>query len=133
VHYEMTQELTATKAELTSRAREQEVMAVLSERQWQSAYEEAIKDRQKLMRELYDLPDKFHNTESQMKEIMSEYEEKMKEKEWQKMKTKERHQIMMTQLENHITDQEQDTIHWRTCFSQLAALANGAIDRCRGC
>jgi len=51
---EMTQELTATKAELTSRAREQEVV-VLSECQWKSAYEEAIQDRQKLMRELYDL------------------------------------------------------------------------------
>ena len=68
---EMTQELTATKAELTSRAREREV-AVLSERQWKNAYEEARQDGQKLIRELYDLQDKFHNTESQMKEIMSD-------------------------------------------------------------
>ena len=35
---------------------------------------------------------------------------------------------MMTQLENHIADQERDIIHWKTCFSQLAALANGAIE-----
>ena len=56
---EMTQELTTTKAELTSRAREREVV-VLSEHQWKSAYEEARQDRQKLMRELYDLQDKFH-------------------------------------------------------------------------
>ena len=59
---------------------------------------------------------------------MSEYEEKMKEEEYQKMETEERHQIMMTQLENHIADQERDIIYWKTCFSQLAALANGAID-----
>jgi len=63
------------------------------------------------MKELYDLQDKFHNTESQMKEIMSEYEEKMKEEENQRMETEERHQIMMTQLENHITNQERDIIH----------------------
>ena len=47
-------------------------MAVLSERQWKNAYEEARQDGQKLIRELYDLQDKFHNTESQMKEIMSD-------------------------------------------------------------
>jgi len=107
---EMTQELTATKAELTSRDREWEVV-VLSERQWKSAYEEARQDGQKLMKELYDLQDKFHSTKSQMKEIMSEYEEKMKEEEYQKMETQERHQIMMTQLENHIADQERYIIH----------------------
>ena len=63
------------------------------------------------MKELYDLQDKFHSTKSQMKEIMSEYEEKMKEEEYQKMETQERHQIMMTQLENHIADQERYIIH----------------------
>ena len=44
------------------------------------------------------------------------------------METEERHQIMMTQLENHIADQERDITHWRTCFSQLAVLTNGAIE-----
>jgi len=44
------------------------------------------------------------------------------------METEERYQMMMTQLENHIADQELDIIHWRTCFSQLVALANGAIE-----
>jgi len=46
-----------------------------------------------------------------MKEMMSEYEEKMKEEEYQKMETEERHQVMMTQLDNHIADQERDIIH----------------------
>ena len=44
------------------------------------------------------------------------------------METEERHEIMMTQLENHIAKQEKIIVHWTTCFSQLAALANGAID-----
>jgi len=80
------------------------------------------------MEELYDLQDRFHSTEPRMKEIMLEYEEKLKEEQWQKLEAEERHQIMMTQLENHIADQERDIIHWKTCFSQLAALANGAIE-----
>jgi len=52
------------------------------------------------MKELYDLRDMFHSTESRMKEIMSEYEKKLKEEEWQKMEAEERHQMIMTQLEN---------------------------------
>jgi len=117
---EITRELTTTKAELTLRAREWEA-TIHAERQ------ETRQDRHKIMEELYDLQDKFHSTESRMKEIMSEYEEKLKEKQWQNMEAEERHQIMVTQLKNHIADQEPDIIHWKTCFAQLAALANGAI------
>ena len=69
---EMTQELAATKADLTTRAKEWEVTMHV-ERQ------ETRQDRQKIVEELYDLQDRFHSTESQMKEIMSEYEEKLKE------------------------------------------------------
>jgi len=96
---EVTQELTAAKAELTTRAREWEA-TMHSERQ------ETKQDKQKIMKELYDLQDRFHSTESRIKEIMSEYEEKLKEEQWQKMEAEERHQMMMTQLENHIADQE---------------------------
>jgi len=35
---------------------------------------------------------------------------------------------MMTQLENHIAEQEKIIVRWKTCFSQLVSLANGAID-----
>jgi len=63
-----------------------------------------------------------------MKEIMAEYEEKLKEEQWQKMEAEERYQMMMTQLENHVADQERNIIHWKMCFAQLATLANGAIE-----
>jgi len=118
---DMTQELAAAKAELTTKAREWEATM-------HAEHQEARLDKQKIMRELYDLQDRFRSTELQMKGIISEYEEKLKEEQWQKMETEERHQIMMTQLENHIADQERDIAHWRSCFSQLAALANGAIE-----
>jgi len=103
-------------------------MALHSERQWKNSYDEARQDKQKVMKELYDLQIRFNSIESQMKEIMSKYEEKMKEEKWHRMETEERHEIMMTQLENHIAEQEKIIVHWKTCFSQLAALANGAID-----
>jgi len=44
------------------------------------------------------------------------------------MEAEERYQMMMTQLENNVADQERDIIHWKTCFTQLATLANGAIE-----
>jgi len=118
---ETTQELTASKVELTTRARERE-MTMHVERQ------ETKQDGQKIVEELYDLQDRFHSKELQMKEIMAEYEDKLKKEQWQKMEAEERHQMMITQLENHIEDQERDIIHWKTCFSQLAALANGAME-----
>ena len=72
---EMTQKL--TEAESTSRVREWEG-DTSSEYQWKRAYEEASWDNQKLTRELYDLQTKFDNIEAQMKDIVAEYEEKIK-------------------------------------------------------
>jgi len=63
------------------------------------------------MKELYDLQIQFNSTESQMKEIMSEYEERMKEEQWHRMETEQKHELMMAQLENHIAEQEGIIIH----------------------
>jgi len=86
-------------------------MTLHFERQWKNSYDEARKEKRKVMKELYDLQIRFNNTESQMKEIMSEYEEKMKEEHWHRMETEERHEIMMTQMENHIAEQEKIIVH----------------------
>jgi len=123
----ITQDLTAVKVELASRAKEWD-MALLFERQWKNSYDEARQDKQKVMKELYEIQIKFNSTESQMKEIMLEYEERMKEDQWRRMEIEERHDIMMSQLESHIAEQDKIIVHWKTCSSQLVALANGAID-----
>jgi len=44
--------------------------------------QETKQEKQKILEELYDLQDRFHNKELQMKEIMAEYEEKLKEEQW---------------------------------------------------
>jgi len=31
-------------------------------------------------------------------------------------------------LENYVAEQEKVVAHWKTCFSQLVGLANGAVD-----
>jgi len=74
----ITQNLLAVKILLASRAKEWD-MAFHSERQWKNSYDEARQNKHKVMKEIYDLQIRFNTTESQMKEIMSEYEEKMKE------------------------------------------------------
>jgi len=44
------------------------------------------------------------------------------------METEEKHEIMVTHMQNHIVEQEELIIQWKAHFSQLAALDNGAID-----
>jgi len=76
----ITQDLIAVKAELASRVREWD-KTLLSERQWKESYDGVRQDRQKVLKELYDLQVWFNSTESRMKEIMAEYEERMKDEQ----------------------------------------------------
>ena len=43
------------------------------------------------------------------------------------MEIEEKHQATMTQVENYVVKQEKVVAQWKTCFSQLATLANGAV------
>jgi len=43
------------------------------------------------------------------------------------MAAEERHQAVITRVRDYMDQQEKDVVHWRRNFSQLAALANGAI------
>ena len=74
----ITQDLIVFKAKLASRAREWD-MTLHSECQWKKSYDEVKQDKHKVLKELYDLQVRFNNTESRMKEIMTEYEERMKD------------------------------------------------------
>jgi len=44
------------------------------------------------------------------------------------MTAEERHQAAMTRARDYMVEQENHVVHWRRNVSQLAALANGAID-----
>ncbi|KOM47161.1 hypothetical protein LR48_Vigan07g086500 [Vigna angularis] len=58
---------------------------------------------------------------------MEEYIEEQEER-WRSMEFEERHQALIKRMEDHIAEQEEAVKHWKGSFSQLAMLANGAIE-----
>ncbi|KOM48211.1 hypothetical protein LR48_Vigan07g191500 [Vigna angularis] len=59
----------------------------------------------------------------QMEDYIEEQEE-----QWRSMEFEERHQALIKRMKEHIAEQEMAIKHWKESFSQLAALANGAIE-----
>jgi len=78
---------------------------------------------------LHDLQVEVNGMEQQMKEMMIECEERVREDHRQRIEAEEQYQTMLAQIEGHMAEQERMAVHWRNCFSQFVALANGAIDR----
>jgi len=63
-----------------------------------------------------------------MKELVVECDERVGEVHRQQAEAEEQYQTMLTQVEGYMAEQEGTIEHCKRCFSQLAALANGAID-----
>ncbi|KOM34854.1 hypothetical protein LR48_Vigan02g100400 [Vigna angularis] len=59
----------------------------------------------------------------QMEDYIEEQEER-----WRSMEFEERHQALIKRMKEHIAEQETAVKHWKESFSQLASLANGAIE-----
>jgi len=57
-----------------------------------------------------------------------EYEERLKEEQWQRVEIEEKHQAIMIQMEHLIAEQGNAVAHWKIWFSQLDVLATGAIN-----
>ncbi|KOM55225.1 hypothetical protein LR48_Vigan11g120400 [Vigna angularis] len=53
---------------------------------------------------------------------------KEQEERWKMMECEESHQALIKWMEDRIVEQERVVDHWKESFSQLAALANGAIE-----
>ncbi|KOM57963.1 hypothetical protein LR48_Vigan11g099600 [Vigna angularis] len=51
-----------------------------------------------------------------------------REERWRMMECEEGHQVLIKQMEDRIAKQERAVNHWKESFSQLVALANGAIE-----
>ena len=77
---------------------------------------------------MHDLQVRINGMEQQMKEIMVECEKCVEEVHCQRTKVEEQYQTMLTQMKGYMAEQKGTVKHWKRCFSQLAALANGAID-----
>ena len=44
------------------------------------------------------------------------------------LELEERHQAAMTRVTDYVVEKKKDVAHWQRNFSQLAALASGAIE-----
>ena len=63
-----------------------------------------------------------------MREVVSTCEVKMDEERWHRAELEKEHRKVISQMNEYTTEQEMSIEHYKRCFSQLAALANGAIE-----
>jgi len=52
----------------------------------------------------------------------------MDEERWHKAELEKEHRGVISRMNEYTVEQEMTIEHWKRCFSQLAALANGAIE-----
>jgi len=115
--FRVKQDLAAANIELTLRARERDATTSY-EYYMNQMYEEVKRDTKETLKRLHEAQIKINKMEQQMKEIMMTYDMKMNE---------ERYQEMIAQMNDYTLEHEWNIRHWKKCFLQLAALANGAI------
>jgi len=90
-------------------------------------YEEVKSDKKVALNRLHEAQIKIKKMEQQMKEIMMTYDMKMNEERQHQAESEKTHQEMIAQMNDYTLEQKWNIRHWKKCFSQLAALANGAI------
>ena len=56
------------------------------------------------MQKLRDLQHRINSMDRQMKETVMEYEERVKEEQWQRVEIEEKHQAIMIQMERLIAE-----------------------------
>ena len=130
-------------------------MALEEGRQWKQLYEEARRDKREALKRLREAQVQGQEAGHQMKEMATSFEAELnqerwksaeaekeyramlkqmedyieeQEERWRSMEFEERHQALIRRMKEHIAEQETDVKHWKESFSQLAALANGAIE-----
>jgi len=91
-------------------------------------YEEVKRDKKEALKRLHEAQIKINKMEQQMKEIMMTYDMKMNEERQHQAESEKRYQEMIAQMNDYTLRQEWNIRHWKKIFSQLAALANGAIE-----
>ena len=75
--------------------------------------------------------DQIHNFQIQIDEIeylIREGDDKVRKERMRRLEEEVNYLARIVQFEEHLKEHEHITKHWKTCFSQLAALANGVIN-----
>jgi len=121
------QDLSAANKELTMRVQERNT-TLLAEHQWKNLYEDIKRDKQEVVKRLQDLQIQVNFMEQQVEETIVICEERVNKERVLLLELEERHQAAMTRARDYMVEQEKDVAHWQRNFSQLAALASGAIE-----
>ena len=117
------QDLSTTNKELTMRVQAQNMALSVK-----NLYEDIKRDKQEVVKRLQDLQMQVNVMEHQVEETMVICEEKVNKERMLLLELEERHQAAMTRARDYMVEQEKDVVYWQRNFSQLAALANGAIE-----
>ncbi|KOM52219.1 hypothetical protein LR48_Vigan09g087800 [Vigna angularis] len=152
--FRVKQDLAAASKDLSTRVNEKNV-ALEEGRQWKQLYEEAKRDKREALKRLREAQVQVQESGHQMKEMATSFQAELnqerwklaeaegeyramlkqmedyieeKEERWRSMEFEERHQALIKRMKEHIAEQETTVKHWKESFSQLAALANGAIE-----
>ena len=125
--FRVKQDLAAASTALKSKDRERDAAAA-SKRQRDQLCEEFKREKIEALRRLHNAQMRISEVEQQMREVVSTYEVKMDEERWHRAELEKEHREVISRMNEYTTEQEMIIEHWKRCFSQLAALANGAIE-----
>jgi len=90
---------------------------------WISMYDESIRENTEVLEKSHDLQARINDMEL----LVEEWEDKAKNEFKLRLEEEVNYTAKIIQLEESLEEREQTLEHWKTCFSQLASLANGAI------
>ena len=103
---------------------QQRDQALATEKQWIQWYEEMEKERKLMFNQIHN----FQIRMDEMEHLIREWEDKARKEHVQRLEEEINYLTQIVQLEERLEEHEHITKHSKMCFSQLAALANGAIE-----
>jgi len=115
--------LDAANTELSKKNQEiDEAFSIMSK--WIGLHDEARRENTEVLEKFHDLQIRIND----MEHLVEEWEDKANKKREQRLEEEVDYTAKIVQLEERLEERERTLAYWKTCFSQLASLANGAIE-----
>jgi len=115
--------LDAANTELSKKNQEiDEAFSIMSK--WIGLHDEARRENKEVLKKLHDLKIRINDIEH----LVEEWEDKANKEREQRLEEEVNYTAKIVQLEERLEEREWTLGYWKTYFSQLASLANGAIE-----
>jgi len=116
-------DLEDSNAELSKRNHEvDEAFSIVSK--WIAMYDESRRENTEVLEKFHDLQGRIND----MERLVEEWENKANKEGELRLEEEVNYTAKIVQLEESLEEREQTLRYWKTHFSQLASLANGAIE-----